>query len=82
MASEGHSLEELTGFFTDEPQISRNGMPWSFILVDEYKKAYDDNLLELLPHLFLEQGDFRKTRYRIWKLITKLFMNNLYEAYP
>ena len=76
LCAEGRSPEELTGFFTDEPQISRNGMPWSFILVDEYKKAYEDNLLELLPHLFFKQGDFRKTRYRVWKLITELFMNN------
>jgi glycosyl hydrolase family 106( putative alpha-L-rhamnosidase) len=76
LCAEGRSPEELTGFFTDEPQISRNGMPWSFILDDEYEKAYGDNLLELLPHLFFEQGDFRKTRYRVWKLITELFMNN------
>ena len=76
LCAEGRSPEELTGFFTDEPQISRNGMPWSFILADEYEKAYGENLLEVLPHLFFEQGDFRKTRYRVWKLITKLFMNN------
>lgn len=76
LCADGRSPEELTGFFTDEPQISRNGMPWSFILADEYEKAYGDNLLELLPHLFFEQGDFRKTRYRVWRLITKLFMNN------
>ena len=24
------------GFFTDEPQISRNGIPWSLIMLDEY----------------------------------------------
>ena len=30
------------GFFTDEPQISRNGIPWSFIMPEEYQKAYND----------------------------------------
>ena len=30
----------LTGFFTDEPQISRDGIPWSFLIEDEYKKKY------------------------------------------
>ena len=25
------------GFFTDEPQISRNGIPWSFVYENEYK---------------------------------------------
>jgi hypothetical protein len=76
LCAEGRSPKELTGFFTDEPQISRNGMPWSFILADEYEKAYGENLLDVLPHLFFENGDFRRTRYQIWKLITKLFMNN------
>jgi len=73
---DGRSPEKLTGFFTDEPQISRNGMPWSFILEDAYMEAYNENLLEVLPHLFIETGNFRRTRYRIWKLITELFMNN------
>ncbi len=25
------------GFFTDEPQLSRNGIPWSFVFKDEYQ---------------------------------------------
>ena len=67
---------ELTGFFTDEPQVSRNGIPWSFILESEYGKAYGEKLLPLLPQLFLDCGDFRRTRYRFWRLVTLLFMNN------
>ena len=30
----------IEGFFTDEPQISRNGIPWSFVYDEEYKKRY------------------------------------------
>ena len=28
----------FSGFFTDEPQMSRNGIPWSFVYEEEYKK--------------------------------------------
>ncbi len=67
---------EMLGFFTDEPQVSRNGIPWSFILEAEYEKAYGERLLPLLPQLFLSCGEFRRTRYRFWRLVTILFMNN------
>ena len=39
----------IDGFFTDEPQISRNGIPWSFIMPEEYEKAYGENLIQHLP---------------------------------
>ena len=42
----GEDFSRLSGFFTDEPQVSRNGIPWSFILPDEYKKAYSEDLLD------------------------------------
>ena len=68
--------QAMRGFFTDEPQISRNGMPWSFILEAEYRQAYGDELLPRLPQLFLEQGDYRQTRHRFWLLVTRLFSEN------
>lgn len=66
----------LAGFFTDEPQVSRNGIPWSFIFDDEYRKAYGGDFVALIPGLFTECGEFRRTRYRFWRLVTLLFMNN------
>ncbi len=68
--------ETMRGFFTDEPQVSRNGIPWSFIMEREYKKAYGEELLPLLPELFREEGSYTTTRYRFWRLVTILFMNN------
>ncbi len=64
------------GFFTDEPQISRCGIPWSFILPEEYKKAYGYDLLPHLIELFIAEGDYIKTRMRFWKLVTELFSKN------
>ena len=64
------------GFFTDEPQISRNGIPWSLILPDEYKRAYGEDLLNVLPQLFMAVGDYKRTRVKFWKLVTELFSKN------
>lgn len=63
----------IEGFFTDEPQISRNGIPWSDILCEEYEKAYGDDLLKHLPELFENKEDYKTTRIRFYKLITDLF---------
>lgn len=64
------------GFFTDEPQISRDGIPWSFTLPKQYEKRYGENLLEVLPHLFFDEGNYKKTRVKFWKMITELFSEN------
>ncbi len=66
----------IEGFFTDEPQISRNGIPWSFILPEEYKKAYGEELIPHLPELFLDEGSYKDTRIKFYKLITELFSKN------
>ena len=67
---------DITGFFTDEPQISRDGIPWSETLPEEYKKAYGDDLLNHLEELFVNKGDYKTTRIRFYKLITDLFSKN------
>lgn len=63
----------IEGFFTDEPQISRNGIPWSFVFEEEYRQRYHENLLEHLEQLFLPVGDYRYTRVKFWKMVTELF---------
>ncbi len=69
----------MPGFFTDEPQMSRKGFPWSLTIPDAYQKAYDEDLLPLLPQLFLETGDYKRTRYRFWHLVQELFVTNFTE---
>lgn len=64
----------MPGFFTDEPQISRNGIPWSHILPSAYKEVYGEDLLLHLPELFRSVGDFRRTRFRFWHLVQELFV--------
>ena len=73
----GDSFKNMRGFFTDEPQVSRGGLPWSFILDDEYEKAYGERLIPHLCDLFLDGGDEGKvTRFRFWKLVSYLFSEN------
>lgn len=67
---------DITGFFTDEPQISRNGLPWSLILPSEYEKAYGEEIYPHLNELFEDVGDYKETRVKYWKLITDLFSKN------
>lgn len=69
----GNNIE---GFFTDEPQISRNGIPWSFIFEKEYKERYGENLLEQLEELFLPVRNYKITRMQFWKMVTELFSKN------
>ncbi len=66
----------IKGFFIDEPQISRDGIPWSDALCEEYQRAYGDELLSHLPELFENKGDYKDTRIKFYKLITELFSNN------
>lgn len=79
----GEEFADMAGFFTDEPQISRNGYAWSFILEDEYQKAYGESLTEKLTDLFFDTKTSTQTKYNYFKLITELFsenfMNNIYK---
>lgn len=73
----GDNFKNMRGFFTDEPQVSRGGMPWSFVLDEEYEKAYGERLIPHLADLFLDGGDDGKiTRFRFWKLVSYLFSEN------
>lgn len=65
--------DRIEGFFTDEPQISRNGIPWSFVFEEEYKARYGENILEHLEELFLPVADYKGTRVKFWKMVTDLF---------
>lgn len=70
---------EIEGFFTDEPQISRNGIPWSFVFEKEYQKRYGENILDHLEELFLPISDYKDTRVKFWKMVTDLFSENYFK---
>lgn len=69
----GHGVGGMKGFFTDEPQVSRKGLPWSFVLEKEYMATYHEALLPLLPAMFADLPGYQQVRYRFWKLVCDLF---------
>lgn len=63
----------IEGFFTDEPQISRKGIPWSFVFEKEFSERYGMNICEHLEELFYPVGDYENIRIKFWKMVTDLF---------
>ncbi len=63
----------LEGVFTDEPQVSRKGIPWSLVLEDEYEKAYGETLADKLIRLFKNVPGYEDTRKKFWRLVADLF---------
>ncbi len=68
--------DHLKGIFTDEPQLSRNGLLWSFVLEEEYKREYGRDLIAELPMLSRELPGYEAMRIRFWRLCAKLFTEN------
>ncbi|MDD6485255.1 MAG: hypothetical protein PUF72_11920 [Clostridiales bacterium] len=64
---------DIDGFFTDEPQVSRDGIPWSFVLRDAYKEEYGEELYDRLEDLFFESESSADTRVKFWRLVAILF---------
>ncbi len=69
-------FKRMKGFFTDEPQASRNGIPWSFNLEKEYEKIYGEPIREHLPKLFYRIDGYEEFRFRFWKLVRDLFTDS------
>lgn len=69
----GGDFSKFAGFFTDEPQVSRNGIPWSLVLPQAYRERYGEELLPVLPALFFREGNWEAVRVRFWSLVRDLF---------
>lgn len=69
-------FKKMKGFFTDEPQASRNGVPWSFNLEKEYTKIYGESIRPHLPKLFYRIDGFEQFRFRFWQLVRDLFTDS------
>lgn len=63
----------IEGIFTDEPQVFRTGVAWSFVYEKTYKEKYGENILEHLEELFFNIGEYQTTRIKFWKMVTDLF---------
>ena len=68
--------ENIEGILSVNPQLGYMNIPWSFTLPARYKAEYGEELLDLLPQLFNNVGNYKNTRIKFWTLVTKLFAEN------
>ncbi|MCQ2449349.1 MAG: hypothetical protein MJ132_04075 [Clostridia bacterium] len=66
--------KKYRGFFTDEPQYQRWGMPYSTVMEEYFKKTYNTDIFDELGLMFVEKEGYRKFRYRYWKAMQELML--------
>lgn len=66
----------LRGFFTDEPQYYRWDTPYTAVLPAYFREAYGQDVLDGLGLLFLEKEGYRDFRYKYWKAMQSLMLQN------
>ncbi len=66
----------LFGVFSDEPQTARYATPWSIDLPELFQARYGYSLMENLPAVFYEKGDYQKLRYDLFTLMQECFTNH------
>ena len=66
----------LKGFFTDEPQYYRWGMPFTKMLPEYFSRVYGEDIRKGLGLMFLEKRGYRAFRYKFWKALQELMLEN------
>ncbi|NHV06382.1 MAG: hypothetical protein HA495_03480 [Thaumarchaeota archaeon] len=58
------------------PRIPPFSLPWTDSLPTKFKEVNGYDIVEHLPKLFFEIGDYQKVRYDFWKVVTLLFLES------
>ena len=66
----------LKGFFTDEPQYYRWGTAYTKVLPKYFAETYGEDLFDGLGLLFVEKEGYRAFRYKYWKSMQALMLQN------
>lgn len=71
----GKTVEAI---WVDEPliKVARNivpALPWTRDFADVFQKKWGYSILDYLPLLFSEEGDYIKVRHHYWRLLTERF---------
>lgn len=73
---DGNLAKHIEGFFTDEPQYYRGGIPYPKEMETCFAQTYSENLWEKLGLLFIKKKGYEAFRYRYWKACQQLFLKN------
>lgn len=66
----------LKGYFTDEPQYFRWNQPYTVMIEKYFSDVYGQDILDGLGLLFIEKEGYREFRYRYWKGMQRLLLEN------
>ena len=66
----------IKGFFTDEPQYYRWSMPYTKMLPLYFSQVYGEDILKGLGLLFVKKRGYRDFRYKFWRAMQELMLNN------
>ncbi len=64
---------KMPGFFTDEPQYARLGVPYSLCLPEAFEKKYGYDIFENMVSLFSDVENYREYRYDFYSLVSELY---------
>lgn len=56
------------------PRIPVFAIPWTDGFVDRFIRVNGYNIMDKLPELFFNVGDYMKTRYDYWRMVTIMFL--------
>lgn len=79
----GHEFgQRVPGSFTDEPELRpAGGVPWTPDLPEQFEAKWGYNLLDHLPSLVRDTGDFKKVRHDYFHLLNHLFIERWAKPY-
>lgn len=78
----GEAFEkQIEGFFTDEPQYYRWAMPYTRMMPVYYREHYGEDIYDQLGLLFVKKKGYRTFRYRYWKGMQALMLENFAKRY-
>ena len=66
----------IKGFFTDEPQYYRWGMPYTKVLPEYFERVYGESIYDGIGLLFEKKEGYRDFRYKYWKALQSLMLDN------
>ncbi len=70
-----HFGKRVPGVFTDEPNICpAGGLPWARDLPEQFEQRWGYCLVDQLPSLVLEVGDWRRVRHNYFQTLLDLFI--------
>ena len=68
--------KKIAGFFTDEPQYQRWHTPYTTMVADYFREHYGEDIFDHIGLLFVEAEGYRTFRYRYWRAMQRLLLDN------